>query len=146
MLFNPEDGLFVVRIRLWVVLTDRPNRYLIRSLDPQCARPLLRASAEALMASPALYPPRPGAAGATEAAKVMGLGGSASAALHVHHSVQRLVVSLQLRQLVRTGMVAKQSPVPTPADWEQRSMDLGEGQQVCVCVCGGVQTFWKDMP
>ena len=87
------------------------------------------------MAGPALYPSRPGAAaGGAEvpsaAASAMGLGGSASSALHVYHAVQRLVVSLQLRQLVRMGTVAKQPPVPMPADWDQRSMDLGEGQQV----------------
>ena len=88
------------------------------------------------MAGPALYPSRPGAAAAgvaevpSAAASAMGLGGSASSALHVYHAVQRLVVSLQLRQLVRMGTVAKQPPVPMPADWDQRSMDLGEGQQV----------------
>ena len=111
------------------------------------ARPLLRASAEVLMSGPSLYPPRPsppgvgsGASGggggdgkavaAATVAKMMGLGGSAAAAIHAYHASQRLVAALQLRQLVQAGSVSKQPPVPVPADWDQRSMDIGEGHQV----------------
>ena len=79
------------------------------------ARPLLRASAEALMSGPVLYPPRPNAHGggsagdgksvaAATVAKMMGLGGSAAAAIHVYHASQRLVAALQLRQLVQVGV------------------------------------------
>lgn len=103
------------------------------------ARPLLRASAESLMSGPSLYPPRPSPPGgggdgkavaAATVAKMMGLGGSAAAAIHVYHAAQRLVAALQLRQLVQAGSVTKQPPVPVPADWDQRSMDVGEGHQV----------------
>lgn len=110
------------------------------------SRPILRASAEALMVGPHLYPPRaegsalPGsslgaaaAAGRQNAAAVaqmMGLSTSAAAALHVYHAVQRLVAMLQLRQLLSQGKVSRQPPLPTPPEWEQRHLDYGEGQQV----------------
>lgn len=110
------------------------------------SRPILRASAEALMVGPHLYPPRAegsalpgsshgaaGAAGRQNAAAVaqmMGLSTSAAAALHVYHTVQRLVAMLQLRQLLSQGKVSRQPPLPTPPEWEQRHLDYSEGQQV----------------
>jgi hypothetical protein len=93
------------------------------------------------MASPGLYPPKASdlsnadsgtgkMQAAAAVAKMMGLSGSAAAALHVYHAVQRLVALLQLGQVVRSGAVEKVSPVPIPKDWDQRNFDLSEGNQV----------------
>ena len=125
------DAVFPVLCMEWPVAAEA------------AARPLLRAGAEVLMAGPALYPPRPEqggkqAAAVAAAAKAMGLSGSAAAALHVYHSVQRLVSALQLRQLVRSGAVEKQPPVPVPPEWELRGLDVSEGHQVC----GGGPRRW----
>jgi len=106
------------------------------------ARPLLRASADVLIAGPSLYPPRPpsassvavgqpqAVAAATAVAQMMGLSVSAASALHVHHSVQRLVAVLQLLQLLRNGKSSPEPPLPSVPEMDQRHLDINEGQQV----------------